>query len=201
MAWVAFDRAVRRLEAIGAAADEGDRLERWRALRARMHAEICARGFDAELGSFVQSYGAKGLDASLLMVPLVGFLPATDPRVRGTVRAIETRLLEGGLVRRYETDPRVDGLPGGEGVFLPCTFWLADNWALMDRQAEAAALFERLVGLCNDVGLLSEEYDVSAGRLVGNFPQAFSHVSLINSARSLVDNASPARRRSESNGE
>ena len=202
MAWVAFDRAVRRLEAIGdAAASDGARLERWRALRARMHAEICARGFDPELGSFVQSYGSKSLDASLLMMPLVGFLPPTDPRVRGTVRAIETRLLEGGLVRRYETDPRVDGLPGGEGVFLPCTFWLADNWALMDRQAEAAALFERLVGLCNDVGLLSEEYDVSAGRLVGNFPQAFSHVSLVNSARSLSDHASPARRRSQTNGE
>ncbi len=113
------------------------------------------------------------------------------------MQAIEARLLEGGLVRRYESDPRVDGLPAGEGVFLPCSFWLADNWALAGRQPEAEALFERLVGLCNDVGLLSEEYDVSAGRLVGNFPQAFTHVSLINTARGLVDHAGPARRRSE----
>jgi GH15 family glucan-1,4-alpha-glucosidase len=196
MAWVAFDRGVRRLESSGVIAGDGARLERWREVRARMHREICERGYDDEVGAFVQSYGAKTLDASLLMLPLVGFLPPTDPRMRGTVRAIEARLLEGGLVRRYESDIRVDGLPGGEGVFLPCSFWLADNWALMGRRDEAAALFERLVGLCNDVGLLSEEYDVSARRLVGNFPQAFSHVSLVNSARSLVDNASPARRRS-----
>ncbi len=197
MAWVAFDRAVRRLESIGAIGADAGRLERWRALRAHMHDDICARGYNAEIGAFVQSYGSTRLDASLLMLPLVGFLPPTDPRVRGTVAAIERRLLEGGLVRRYESDPRVDGLPAGEGVFLPCSFWLADNWALADRQPEASALFERLVGLCNDVGLLSEEYDVSAGRLVGNFPQAFSHVSLINTARGLLDHAGPARRRSE----
>ncbi len=197
MAWVAFDRAVRRLESIGDASGEKDRLERWRGVRARMHREICERGYDAALGSFVQFYGAKKLDASLLMLPLVGFLPPTDPRVRGTVRAIEARLLEDGLVRRYETDPRVDGLPGGEGVFLPCSFWLADNWTLMNRHSDAAALFERLAALCNDVGLLAEEYDVSTRRLVGNFPQAFSHVSLVNSARSLVDHAGPARRRGE----
>jgi GH15 family glucan-1,4-alpha-glucosidase len=196
MAWVAFDRAVRRLDSLSNIGDDGPRLERWRSVRDRMHGEICAQGYDSEIGAFVQSYGARKLDASLLMLPLVGFLPPTDPRVRGTVHAIEARLLEGGLVRRYETDPRVDGLPGGEGVFLPCSFWLADNWALMGRRSDAAALFERLVGLCNDVGLLSEEYDVSAGRLVGNFPQAFSHVSLINSARSLLDHASPAHRRS-----
>ena len=197
MAWVAFDRAVRRLESIGDASGDGGRLERWRGVRARIRREICERGYDAELGSFVQFYGAKKLDASLLMLPLVGFLPPTDPRVRGTVRAIEARLLEDGLVRRYETDAGVDGLPGGEGVFLPCSFWLADNWTLMNRHADATALFERLTALCNDVGLLSEEYDVSTGRLVGNFPQAFSHVSLVNSARSLVEHASPARRRSE----
>jgi GH15 family glucan-1,4-alpha-glucosidase len=196
MAWVAFDRAVSRLESIGGPA-EAALLERWRGTRDRMHREICLRGYDAELGSFVQSYGEKKLDASLLMLPLVGFLPPADARIRGTVRAIEDRLLEGGLVRRYENDIRVDGLQGGEGVFLPCSFWLADNWALMGRRAEAAALFERLVGLCNDVGLLSEEYDVSAGRLVGNFPQAFSHVSLVNCARGLHDGAGPARRRSE----
>ncbi len=197
MAWVAFDRAVRRLESIGDMAADRDRLARWRGVRERMHREICDRGYDTEIGSFVQSYGSKRLDASLLMMPLVGFLPPTDPRVRGTVRAIEARLLEDGLVRRYESDPRVDGLPGTEGVFLPCSFWLADNWTLMDRRVEAAALFERLVGLCNDVGLLSEEYDPSTRRLVGNFPQAFSHVSLINTARSLVDHAGPAHRRSQ----
>jgi GH15 family glucan-1,4-alpha-glucosidase len=195
MAWVAFDRAVRRLESRQDIADR-ERLERWRALRARMHREICAHGYNHDLGAFVQTYGGKALDASLLMMPLVGFLPPTDPRVRGTVHAIEARLLDQGFVRRYESDPRVDGLPAGEGVFLPCSFWLADNWVLMGRKSDASALFERLVGLCNDVGLLSEEYDVSRRRLVGNFPQAFSHVSLINSARTLVDHTCPARRRS-----
>jgi GH15 family glucan-1,4-alpha-glucosidase len=197
MAWVAFDRAVRRLESIGDAGDDRQRLARWRGVRDRMHREICERGYDPEVGAFVQSYGSKKLDASLLMMSLVGFLPPTDARVRHTVRAIEARLMEDGLVRRYESDPHVDGLPGTEGVFLPCSFWLADNWTLMDRRTEAAAMFERLVALCNDVGLLSEEYDPTTGRLVGNFPQAFSHVSLINSARSLVDHAGPARRRSQ----
>jgi GH15 family glucan-1,4-alpha-glucosidase len=161
-----------------------------------LHREICAHGYNSDLGAFVQTYGGKALDASLLMMPLVGFLPPTDPRVRGTVHAIEARLLEQGLVRRYESDSGIDGLPAGEGVFLPCSFWLADNWTLMGRKSDASALFERLVGLCNDVGLLSEEYDVPRRRLVGNFPQAFSHVSLINSARTLVDHAGPARRRS-----
>ncbi len=197
MAWVAFDRAVRRMESLGDVLEDRARLARWRILRGRMHAEICERGYDPELDAFVQAYGSKKLDASLLMVPLVGFLPPGDRRVRGTVRAIEARLMEDGLVRRYESDPRVDGLPGTEGVFLPCSFWLADNWTLMDRRADATALFERLVGLCNDVGLLSEEYDPIARRQVGNFPQAFSHVSLINSARTLTDHAGPARRRSE----
>jgi GH15 family glucan-1,4-alpha-glucosidase len=190
MAWVAFDRGVRRLEATGT----GGPVERWRAVRDRMHESICAKGFDADLGSFVQSYGDKRLDASLLMIPLVGFLPPSDARVRGTVHAIEKRLLEGGFVRRYESDPKVDGLPVGEGVFLPCSFWLADNWALMGRDAEAARLFERLAGLSNDVGLLSEEYDVTRGRLTGNFPQAFSHVSLINTALNLRGHG-PARAR------
>jgi GH15 family glucan-1,4-alpha-glucosidase len=197
MAWVAFDRAVRGLDSRREGVDRA-RLERWRALRARMHREICAHGYNSDLGAFVQTYGGKALDASLLMMPLVGFLPPTDPRVLGTVQAIEARLLEGGFVRRYESDSRVDGLPAGEGVFLPCSFWLADNWALMGRTSDASALFERLVALCNDVGLLSEEYDVTRRRLVGNYPQAFSHVSLINSARTLTDHASPARRRSGS---
>jgi GH15 family glucan-1,4-alpha-glucosidase len=128
------------------------------------------------------------------MIPLVGFLPASDPRVRGTVKAIEERLIERGFVRRYETGSAVDGLPAGEGVFLPCSFWLADNYALLGRHAEARALFERLIALCNDVGLLSEEYDVLSGRMVGNFPQAFSHVSLVNTAHNLLlAERSPAR--------
>ena len=184
MGWVAFDRAVKRLESLRATRDD-KLLERWRALRDRMHDEICAKGFDGTVGAFVQSYGSDRLDASVLMIPLVGFLPPTDARVRSTARAIEARLLDGGFVRRYESDPRVDGLPEGEGVFLPCTFWLADNWTMMGREAEAREMFDRLVGLSNDVGLLAEEYDVTQKRLVGNFPQAFSHVSLINTARNL----------------
>jgi GH15 family glucan-1,4-alpha-glucosidase len=191
MAWVAFDRGVRRLEA----GRGGGPLHRWRSLRDRMHAEICDRGYDAELGAFVQYYGAKKLDASVLLIPLVGFLPATDPRVLGTVRAIETTLLEGGLLRRYESDRHVDGLPEGEGVFLPCSFWLADNWALAGRKDDARRMFERLIGLCNDVGLLAEEYDPASKRLLGNFPQAFSHVSLVNTARNLTDTTPHARRR------
>jgi GH15 family glucan-1,4-alpha-glucosidase len=181
MAWVAFDRAVRRFQGAG----ENGPIERWRAVRDRIHDDVCRSGFDGELDSFVQYYGSKRLDASLLMIPLVGFLPATDPRVLGTARAIERRLLSNGLVRRYDNDPAIDGLPPGEGMFLPCSFWLADNWALMGRVADAQRMFEGLIGLCNDVGLLSEEYDPAASRLVGNFPQAFSHVSLVDSAQLL----------------
>ncbi len=200
MAWVAFDRAVKRLEArtvdgTASRTEEGPLLARWRALRDRMHGEICERGYDAELGSFVQSYGSKRLDASLLQIPLVGFLPPDDPRVHGTVRAIEKRLVVNGLVQRYDSDPRVDGLPSGEGAFLPCSFWLADNLSLLGRHADAKRLFERLIGLCNDVGLLSEEYDVGAGRMLGNFPQAFSHVSLVNAALNLANHGGPANRR------
>jgi GH15 family glucan-1,4-alpha-glucosidase len=192
MAWVAFDRGVRRLEAFGG----GGPLERWRALRDRIHDDICRKGYDPSMGSFVQYYGAKAVDASLLMLPLVGFLPASDPRMLGTVHTIETDLLQDGLVRRYRTERDVDGLPEGEGMFLPCSFWLADNYALVGRYEDARRLFTRLLGLCNDVGLLSEEYDVRTGRLVGNFPQAFSHVSLINTARSLTQvDTSPARSR------
>jgi GH15 family glucan-1,4-alpha-glucosidase len=182
MAWVAFDRGVRRIEAVG----HGGPLERWRAIRDRIHAEVCRHGYDPQVGAFVQHFGSKELDASLLMVPLVGFLPATDERVRGTALAIERQLLHGGLVRRYSTREELDGLPRGEGVFLPCSFWLADNWMLMGRIDDARRLFTRLAGLCNDVGLLSEEYDVLAARLTGNFPQAFSHVSLVNSALNLT---------------
>ena len=191
MAWLAFDRGVRMIEELGGRGP----LDRWRAARDAVHAEVCDRGFDEEVGAFVQYYGSKELDASLLMVPLVGFLPPTDARVQGTVRAIEERLMDHGLVRRYETHPDVDGLPRGEGVFLPCSFWLVDNWALMGRMDEARRLFERLLGLCNDVGLLSEEYDLASGRLVGNFPQAFSHVSLVNTAHNLSRVGGPAHRR------
>jgi GH15 family glucan-1,4-alpha-glucosidase len=191
MAWLAFERGVRLIEELGA---EGP-LERWRRARDRIHEDVCSHGFDASSGSFVQYYGSQRLDASLLMIPLVGFLPATDARVVGTARAVEERLMSGGLVRRYENDPEVDGLPRGEGAFLPCSFWLADNFALMGRTDDARRLFERLLGLCNDVGLLSEEYDVVSGRLAGNFPQAFSHVSLVNTAHNLSRAGGPAHRR------
>ena len=181
MAWVAFDRAVKAIEQFG---HEGP-LERWRAARDRVHADVCARAYDEEKQSFVQSYESKELDASLLLLPLVGFLPPGDPRIRGTVAAVERELLRDGFVARYSTHSGVDGLPPGEGSFLACSFWLVDNYVLQGRIAEAEALFERLAGLVNDVGLLAEEYDPVARRQVGNFPQAFSHVSLINSALNL----------------
>ena len=193
MAWVAFDRAVKGVEQFGL---EGP-LERWRAVRDRIHESVCREGFDAGVGAFVQSYGSKEIDSSLLMLPLVGFLPATDPRVLGTVRAIERSLLRDGFVARYATHPAVDGLPPGEGAFLPCSFWLADNYALQGRTAEAVDMFERLSGLANDVGLLSEEYDPVTRRLVGNFPQAFTHVSLINTALNLTAPRGPAEQRKE----
>ncbi len=191
MAWVAFDRAIKAVERHGA---EGP-VERWRSLRAQVHAEVCREGFDPRRQTFTQSYGSADLDASLLMIPLVGFLPADDPRVLGTVAAIERELMCNGLVRRYRPTPDVDGLPGGEGVFLACTFWLADNYALQGRRDDAVALFEHLLGLCNDLGLLSEEYDPEAARQLGNFPQAFSHVMLINTARNLVRDHGPAEER------
>ena len=181
MAWVALDRSIKSAEMFGL---EGP-LDRWRALRARMHAEVCARGFDAELGSFVQSYGSRQLDASLLLIPIVGFLPPDDARVRGTVAAIESRLMTDGLVYRYDTAETRDGLPPGEGAFLACSFWLADNLVLLGRRKDARELFERLLDLRNDVGLLAEEYDPVAKRQLGNFPQAFSHVGVIDTALNL----------------
>jgi GH15 family glucan-1,4-alpha-glucosidase len=196
MAWVAADRAVRAVETFGL---EGP-VDSWRALRAEIHREVCDRGFDAERTTFTQSYGRPELDASLLMLPLVGFLPATDPRMVGTVEAIRAELEEGGFVRRYGGDSlgEVDGLPGGEGVFLPCTFWLADNLVLQGRVEEGREIFERLLGLANDVMLLSEEYDPQTGRFLGNFPQAFTHVALVNSAHNLeAGDAGPARTRGE----
>lgn len=185
MAWVAFDRATRAAEQLGAERD----LSRWRAIRDSLHAEVCEEGFDRKLNSFVQYYGSDTLDASLLMLPLVGFLPACDPRILGTVAAIEKRLLRDGFVARYNTATGVDGLRGDEGVFLPCSFWLADNYALQGRSEEARNLFEKLLGLCNDVGLLAEEYDYRTRRAVGNFPQAFSHVALVNTAHNLCASA------------
>ena len=191
MAWVAVDRVIKAVEHGGV---DGP-VERWRQLRDTIHAEVCQRGFDVERNTFVQYYGGHGLDASLLMIPLVGFLPASDARVRGTVEAIERHLMADGFVARYPTTEEVDGLPPGEGAFLACTFWLADALALMGRHAEARERFERLLTLCNDVGLLSEQYDPAARRLVGNFPQALSHVALINTACNLSAGEGPAAHR------
>ena len=191
MAWVAFDRAVGAVERFGG---EGP-VDAWRELRAEIHDEVCERGYDGSRGTFTQYYGSRTLDASLLRIPLVGFLPPEDPRVRGTVEAIQAELLRDGFVLRYSTDASVDGLPPGEGAFLPCTFWLVDNLALQGRLDEASELFERLLALRNDVGLLSEEYDPEARRLVGNFPQAFTHVGLVNSARNLARARAGAPRR------
>jgi GH15 family glucan-1,4-alpha-glucosidase len=191
MAWVAVDRAIKAVEHFGI---DGP-VERWRHLRDTIYAEVCQRGFDAERNTFVQFYGGKALDASLLMIPLVGFLPASDARVRGTVEAIERHLMTDGFVARYPTSEEIDGLPPGEGAFLACTFWLADALALMGRREEARQRFEHLLALRNDVGLLSEEYDPAARRLLGNFPQALSHVALINTACNLSAGEGPAAHR------
>jgi GH15 family glucan-1,4-alpha-glucosidase len=193
MAWVAFDRAIKSAEAFSL---EGP-LDRWRELCRKIHDDVCHRGFDVELGSFVRSYGSKELDASLLLVPTVGFLPATDSRVRGTIEAIERKLLVDGLVMRYDTTESEDGLSSDEGVFLACSFWLVDAYVLLGRIADARRLFERLLTLRNDVGLLSEEYDPRTKRLLGNFPQALSHIALINSAFNLNEAVKPAIQRSD----
>jgi GH15 family glucan-1,4-alpha-glucosidase len=193
MAWVAVDRAVKMVQRYEA---DGP-VEQWRALSAKIHEDICRQGFNPQRNAFTQYYGGQELDAALLMVPLVGFLPATDPRVIGTVEAIQRELLTDGLVKRYSTQPHVDGLPPGEGAFLPCTFWLADNLAMARRYHEARTIFERLLSICNDVGLLSEEYDPGARRQLGNFPQALTHVSLINTAHNLSLPESPAQHRAE----
>ncbi|RYY88272.1 MAG: glycoside hydrolase family 15 protein, partial [Comamonadaceae bacterium] len=193
MAWVAVDRFVRLCEQLGSDID----LQPWRALCGEIHAWICRECVDPEGGHFVQHAGGRGLDAALLMLPLVGFLPPHDPRMVATVAAIERRLVRDGLVCRYVTDPDLDGLPPGEGTFVACSFWLVDNLVLQGRVAEARALYERLLGLCNDVGLLSEEYDPVAGCMLGNFPQAFSHVGIVNSALNLERVEGPARQRAE----
>jgi GH15 family glucan-1,4-alpha-glucosidase len=181
MAWVAFDRVIKDAEQDDLEAP----LERWRGLRDRIHAEICERGFDARRNTFVQSYESSHLDASLLLIPQVGFLPPDDPRVLGTIAAVERELIIDGLVLRYSTESGVDALPVGEGAFLPCSFWLADCYALTGRRAQAEALFERLLSLRNDVGLFAEEYDPRTSRMLGNFPQALTHMALVNTARML----------------
>jgi GH15 family glucan-1,4-alpha-glucosidase len=178
MAWVAFDRAVRTVERYALSGDA----DRWRRERDEIHREVCEKGWDAERGTFTQSYGSRALDAALLLIPRTGFLAGDDPRVLGTVEAVRRELDHEGFVLRYPTDESDDGLPPGEGAFLPCTFWLADALALAGRRDEARALYERLTGLANDVGLLAEEYDPLSGRMVGNFPQAFTHLALVNTA-------------------
>lgn len=194
MAWLAFDRAIRSAEMFKLPGP----LEEWCALRDRIHADVCARGFDAETGSFVRVYGSKELDASLLLLPAIGFLPPQDPRIVSTVEAIERRLLVNGLVLRYDSATASDGLPAGEGVFLACSFWLADAYLMLGRGDDALRLFNYLLSLRNDVGLLSEEYDPRTRRLVGNFPQAFSHLALVNTASNLANYQKPAEQRAES---
>ncbi len=191
MAWVAYDRAIKSAESFGL---EGP-LDEWRKLRDQIFQDVCERGFNKELGIFTQAYGSKLLDANLLLVPCVGFLPVTDPRIEQTVAAIERDLFRDGFVMRYNTHAGGDALPPGEGAFLACSFWLVDVYILQDRFDDAERLFRRLVGLCNDVGLLSEEYDMGSKRLVGNFPQAFSHLALVNSAYNLTRKRKPLHQR------
>jgi GH15 family glucan-1,4-alpha-glucosidase len=193
MAWVAFDRAVKMVEGLGLPGP----VERWRELRDRIHRDACEGGYSTRRRAFVQSYGAEELDAALLLIPSTGFLPASDPRMLATVEAIQRELTVDGLVQRYLTYKALDGLPAGEGVFLACSFWLADNLCLQGRRDEARELFERLVGLTNDVGLLAEEYDPVARRFLGNFPQAFSHVALVNTALNLGEADKPVEQRAE----
>jgi GH15 family glucan-1,4-alpha-glucosidase len=193
LAWVAFDRAVQAVERLGLPGP----VERWRRLRAEIHDEVCREGFNVEVGSFTQAYGSNELDASTLLIPILGFLRPDDPRVLGTIDAVQRHLMRDGFVERYRTRERndVDGLRGGEGVFLPCSFWLVDALLLAGRDDEALTLFERLLGVRNDLGLLSEEYDPAEKRLLGNFPQAFTHVGLVNSAYNLSEHDSPHRQR------
>jgi GH15 family glucan-1,4-alpha-glucosidase len=192
MAWVAFDRGIKGHEQFGLKGP----VDEWRAIRQMIHDDVCTHGFDRQRGTFVQSYGSHELDASLLLIPTVGFLPPHDPRIVGTIHAVEDRLFVDGFVQRYDTRRSDDGLPAGEGAFLACSFWLADAYVLMGRIDDARKLFERLLQLQNDVGLLAEEYDTGARRLIGNFPQAFSHVALVNTAHNLARATKPAEQRS-----
>jgi GH15 family glucan-1,4-alpha-glucosidase len=193
MAWVAFDRTIKSAESFNLSGP----IEFWRKMRDEIHADVCRRGFNTKLGSFVRSYGSKQIDASLLLLPAIGFLPASDERIKGTIEAIERVLLTDGLVRRYNTHETDDRLPAGEGAFLACSFWLVDAYVLLGRRDDACRLFERLLTLRNDVGLLSEEYDPHNARLVGNFPQAFSHLALVNSASNLCHSNKPAEQRTQ----
>ena len=191
LAWVAFDRAIDAVERW----DRPGPVERWRQIRDEIHREVCREGFNVELNSFTQAYGSDDLDASTLLIPLLGFLPPEDPRVIGTVEAIQRDLTRDGFVQRYHTHEVDDGLPTGEGVFLPCSFWLVDALLMLERDDEAVELFEKLIGVSNELGLLSEEYDPSANRLLGNFPQAFTHVGLVNSAYNLSKHTGPTHQR------
>lgn len=191
MAWVAFDRGAKVAKEFGLVAP----VDRWSEIAKEIHEDVCANGFDTELNSFVQSYGSKWLDGSLLLIPTTGFLPVDDQRVQGTIRAVESRLLVEGFVMRHDPAETETGLAHGEGAFLACSFWLADALVLAGREAEGQRVFERLLRLRNDVGLLSEEYDVPTKRLVGNFPQAFSHIALINTAHNLARVSKPAEQR------
>jgi GH15 family glucan-1,4-alpha-glucosidase len=187
MAWVAFDRAIKLARARGNSAKRN--IKRWAKIRDRIHRQVCRRGYSRKKKAFTQWYGSDELDASILMMPLVGFLPATDERVRSTIEAVQRELTQDGFVLRYRPQEKnVDGLPGDEGVFLPCSFWLVDCLHLLGRKDEARALFQRLLNLRNDLGLLSEEFDPRARRQLGNFPQAFSHVALITAAEILGEN-------------
>ncbi|HZS65024.1 MAG TPA: glycoside hydrolase family 15 protein [Xanthobacteraceae bacterium] len=196
MAWVAFDRAIKSARKFNLPGPVDD----WCKTRDEIHDDVCRRGWDADAGSFVQAYGRKELDASLLLIPAVGFLPPEDPRVRATVEAIERRLMVDGFIMRYDTHKTADGLPPGEGAFLACSFWLVDAYILLGRYEDARKMFERLTGLCNDLGLLSEEYDPAARRQLGNFPQAFSHVAHVNSAMNLLGIAKPTEQRASEHG-
>jgi GH15 family glucan-1,4-alpha-glucosidase len=191
MAWVAFDRGIRDAEDFALDAP----VSRWKAVRDAIHHDVCAHGFDSRMGSFVQSYGSRLLDASLLLLPTTGFLPVADPRIRGTIEAVERELLVDGFVLRYDSANTDDGLPAGEGAFLACSFWLADAYAMLGRVDDARRLFERLLAIRNDVGLLAEEYDTEGKRLVGNFPQAFSHIALVTTAHNLGSATKPAEQR------
>jgi GH15 family glucan-1,4-alpha-glucosidase len=193
MCWVAFDRGLKSCEHF---AYEGS-IDRWKSVRDEIHRDICEHGYDRERNTFVQHYGGRALDASVLLIPQTGFLPADDPRFRGTVEAIERELLHEGFVRRYSTDEVDDGVGGDEGAFLACSFWLADAYAMLGRLDDATALFERLLAVRNDLGLMAEEYDPVARRLLGNFPQGFSHIGLINTAFNLVNARGPAQQRAE----
>jgi GH15 family glucan-1,4-alpha-glucosidase len=188
MAWVAFDRAIKMTDEFQLGAGEPSaQVPHWRALRDRIHRDICENGYDHAQNAFTQSYGSSALDASVLLIPRFGFLPPDDPRVLGTIRAIERNLLREGFVRRYATELALDGLPGDEAPFLACSFWLADAYAATGRRREAEAMFERLLAIRNDLGLLAEEYEPKHGRLLGNFPQGFSHLALIHTATVLAE--------------